>query len=162
MEILEFLKSTMGHLGIVGVILTIGSLIRIKPLQINVWSWLARKLGNTFNHDQIIAIDEIKKKQIEIESKLDSHISKSDEEKALERRQTILVFCRQILQGINHTKEEYLNILQTIDDYDSYCIKNPDFPNNRAVCAKNIIIEDYQNKLKNNDFLVTDTETTIM
>jgi len=44
----------MGYLepiGLIGLVIVIGSLIKIKPLEINLWSWLARKLGNALNGD---------------------------------------------------------------------------------------------------------------
>jgi len=86
-------------IGLAGLVIVIGSLIKIKPLEINLWSWLARSIGNALNHDTMVQINEIKKKQQDIENKLDAHIAENEEDQILRARKSILVFAREIVSG---------------------------------------------------------------
>ena len=88
-----------------------------------------------------------------IEAKLDGHITMDDRRTADSRRAQILHFNNELLRPINHTKEEFVEVLAKIDDYERYCEEHPEYPNNRAVLAIENIREVYKERLKKRDFL---------
>lgn len=68
-------------------------------------------------------------------------------------RAQILHFNNELLRPIYHTKEEFVEVLAKIDDYERYCEEHPEYPNNRAVLAIENIREVYKERLKKRDFL---------
>ena len=88
-----------------------------------------------------------------MEVKFDKHIAEDEKQDALTARKCILRFAREILQGQAHTKEDFIQVLDDIDCYESYCETNPSFPNKRAVFASKLIQDNYQERLAKADFL---------
>ena len=54
---------------------------------------------------------------------------------------------------IQHTREDFIEILAVIDDYESYCRDHKEYKNNRAVCAIENIKRVYMDRLQKHDFL---------
>ena len=116
------------------------TLIQLVPIQVNPWSWLAKTIGKAMG---ITAI----------EKKLDEHIATDDKRDADSHRVKILQFNNELLRSIDHTKEEFIEVLAEIDAYERFCKDHPDYPNNRAVMAIENIRENYKERLKKHDFL---------
>lgn len=123
-----------------GVLVVVMTLVQIAPVKINPWSWLARAIGKAMGLDRI-------------EKKLDAHILMDDRRTADGHRARILHFNNELLRDIDHTKEEFTEVLLEIDEYEKYCDKHPEYPNNRAVLAIENIREVYKERLKRHDFL---------
>ena len=122
-----------------GLLLVLMTLVQIAPVKINPWSWLARAIGRAVNAEVI--------------KKLDGHITMDDRRTADGHRTRILHFNNEMLRDINHTKEEFTEVLAEIDAYEKYCREHPEYPNNRAVLAIENIREVYKERLKLHDFL---------
>lgn len=118
-----------------GLIVILMSLIQLSPLKINPWSWF----GRVINAD--------------IMKKLDDHITMDNRRTADAHRMRILHFNNELLRDIPHTKEEFLEVLSEIDDYERYCREDKDYKNNRAVLAIANIKESYMERLHKHDFL---------
>lgn len=129
-----------------GLVLLFLTLVQIAPVKINPWSALAKIVGKAVNEDITSRLDGI-------EIKLDGHITMDDRRTADNRRAQILHFNNELLRPIEHTKEEFVEVLAKIDDYERYCEEHPDYPNNRAVLAIENIREVYKERLKKRDFL---------
>ena len=129
-----------------GLLVALMTLVEWAPVKINPWSWLAKIVRKALYSD-------ISKRLDEIESKLDGHIEMDDRRNADSRRAQILHFNNELLRPINHTKEEFVEVLAKIDDYERYCEEHPEYPNNRAVLAIENIREVYKQRLKKRDFL---------
>ena len=130
-----------------GIVFIISIFIKIPKLEINIWSFLGRKLGNAINHDVMLKLDNL-------ETKLDNHIKDDIVEGVNLSRKRILRFNDELLHKTpQHSKEHFVEILSDIDDYEHYCDTHPDYPNNRAVLAIEIIKRVYAECLKNDDFL---------
>ena len=97
------------------------TIIQVSPIKIDPWSWVAKCLGRAFNADVLNELKDLKKEQKETRDKLDAHIKKDDENRADERRTNILRFNNELIRGIPHTKEEFVDILADIDVYERYC-----------------------------------------
>lgn len=79
---------------------------------------------------------------------------KTDDRRTADHCRTqILHFNNELLRPIYHTKEEFVEVLAKIDDYERYCEEHPEYPNNRAVLAIENIREVYKERLKKRDFL---------
>ena len=139
---------TIGGGGLV-VLLT---LIQIAPIKINPWTWIARGIGRAFNADVLKELNELKQEQEDTRSKLEDHIKTDGENRADERRANILRFNNELVRGLPHTREEFLEILADIDVYERYCKDHPDYKNNRAVHAIANIGRVYDERLKKHDF----------
>ncbi|MEI3298104.1 hypothetical protein [Dysosmobacter welbionis] len=133
-----------------GLLLILMTLVQIAPIKINPWSTLAKAIGKAVNAD-------VTSRLAEIEEKLDGHIKTDDRRTADNLRAQILHFNNELLRPIYHTKEEFIEVLAKIDEYDRYCERNPDYPNNRAVLAIENIREVYMERLKKRDFLQEST-----
>lgn len=133
-----------------GLLLILMTLVQIAPIKINPWSALAKAIGKAVNAD-------VTSRLAEIEEKLDGHIKTDDRRTADNLRAQILHFNNELLRPIYHAKEEFIEVLAKIDEYDRYCERNPDYPNNRAVLAIENIREVYMERLKKRDFLQEST-----
>ena len=122
-----------------GVLVVVMTLVQIAPVKLNPWSWLARSIGRAVNAEVI--------------KKLDAHITMDDRRTADGHRARILHFNNELLRYIDHTKEEFSEVLAEIDAYELYCREHPEYPNNRAVLAIKNIQEVYMERLKRHDFL---------
>ena len=147
MTVAEFLLASGGG---VFVLLT---LIQITPIKINPLSALARMLGRAFNGDVIRMLSEVKTAQESTSDRLNEHIRMDDERNADEHRAKILRFNNELIRDLPHTKEEFIDILADIDQYEQYCRQHPDYKNNRAVHAIANIGRVYDERLQKHDFL---------
>ncbi len=127
-------------------LLALMTIVQIAPIKINPWSALAKTVGKAINADMSGRLDGIA-------AKLDGHIEMDDRRTADGHRAQILHFNNELLRPINHTKEEFIEILTQIDVYEKYCKTHPEYPNNRAVLAIENIREVYKERLKKRDFL---------
>ena len=137
-EIMAHLWGGLPYAG--GGLFVLLTLIQLAPIKVNPWSWLAKAIGKAMG---IAAI----------EKKLDEHIATDDRRDADSHRVKILQFNNELLRSINHTKEEFIEVLAEIDAYERFCKDHPDYPNNRAVMAIENIRENYKERLKKHDFL---------
>ncbi len=116
------------------------TLVELAPIKVNPWSAIARWIGKAMGIEAI-------------EKKLDSHIDMDDRRTADGHRARVLHFNNELLRSIDHTKEEFIEVLAEIDAYERFCEDHPDYPNNRAVLAIENIRENYKERLKKHDFL---------
>lgn len=135
-----------------GGVLILLTLIQVAPIKINPWSWIAKIIGRAFNAEVLKDIKDIKETQEDTRSKLEAHIKADDENRADERRTNILRFNNELIRGLPHTREEFIEILADIDVYERYCKNHPEYENNRAVHAIANIGRVYDERLKKHDF----------
>ena len=129
------------------------SLVEISPIKINPWSSLAKWLGRAINSDVIKELEAVKKTQAETRERLEEHINTNDKREADNCRTRILRFNNELIREIPHTKEEFVEILKDIDDYERYCRENTDYANGRAVHAIANIGRVYDERLEKHDFM---------
>ncbi len=129
-----------------GVTVVLLSLIQIAPVQLNPWSWIAKRIGRAINAEVLEQVEAMRQR-------LDGHIEKDEAAKADGKRAFILTFNRQLMNGEKHTREEFWEALAAIDWYNSYCKTHKDYPNERAVHAIRNIGRVYDERQRKNDFL---------
>ena len=118
-----------------GGLLLLLTFIQLAPVKLDPWSAIARWIGRAIN-------GEVLDKLYGVEKQL-----------ADSNRLEILRFNNELLRSIDHTKEEFIEVLAEIDAYERFCDDHPDYPNNRAVLAIENIRENYKERLKKHDFL---------
>ena len=129
-----------------GILLAILTLLQIAPIQINPWSWLAKKLGKAINGEVIKKVDNLGR---DIRNLRDE----CEEREATACRTRILRFGDEILHNTRHSKEHFDQILLDITAYENYCLGHPCFRNNVAVATIRRINQVYAQCISDNDFL---------
>ncbi len=140
-------------LGGSGVLVVLLSIVEISPIKLNPWSWLAKWLGRAINADVIKELEAVKKTQAETRERLESHIDANEKREADNCRARILCFNNELIRELPHTKEEFVEVLKDIDDYERYCREHKDYANGRAVHAIANIGRVYDERLEKHDFL---------
>lgn len=129
-----------------GVLLILMTLIQITPIKFNPWSWIGRRVGRLLNGEVIDKVDNLTKE-------LDEHKKNSAERDATQCRSRILRFGDEILHGVLHSHEHYLQILLDVDAYEEYCDAHPDYRNNVATATIKHIKKMYEKHLEEDSFL---------
>lgn len=118
-----------------GALLVLLTFVQIAPIKVNPWSAIGRTLGQVFNGAVIEKLDRMEAMQTETRQLLDRHIRVDDERNADLHRAYILRFNMELRRGMQHTDEDFNEILYNIKCYEQYCKEHPDYQNNRAVHA---------------------------
>lgn len=129
-----------------GLLILLMSIIQIAPIKLNPWSAIARAIGNAINADLL-------KKLSKTESMLQEHMEMDDKRNADMHRWRILDFNNELLQDVPHPREDFIDILAEIDEYEDFCKSHPDYKNNRAAHAISNIGRVYDDRLKKHDFI---------
>ena len=148
------LVSTYGGLSVIAAVLLViaASVLEVSKIKVNPWSSLGQAIGKRINGQVLQELETVKANQRETKEKLDAHIKTDDEREADGWRASILHFNLELIRGIRHTREDFIEILLIIDKYEGYCRDHPDYPNNRAVHAIANIGLMYDERLKKHDF----------
>lgn len=137
-----------------GVVLTVLlSIVEISPIKINPWSRLAKWLGKAINSEVIKELETVKATQTNTQKRLEDHIKANEKREADNCRARILRFNNELIREIPHTKEEFVEVLKDIDDYERYCREHTDYANGRAVHAIANIGRVYDERLEKHDFI---------
>ena len=139
--------------GISSILVALSVFIEIAPIKVNPWTWLAKKIGKALNGDVLDELNYMKNSQIEMQKRLDEHIRIDDERNADLSRTRILRFNNEIMRGVTHTEEDYIDALGNIDSYETYCRSHPGYKNNRATHAISNIERAFDERQIQNDFL---------
>lgn len=89
------------------------------------------------------------KKILEAIQKLNTKI---DERSAIGYRIRILKFMDEIIEGWEHSKDSYNQIMQDITNYHQYCEEHPQFLNHQTDATIERIKKDYEHRLEINNF----------
>ena len=88
------------------------------------------------NKEVLEAIEEMDKKV----QRLEESIERRD---AMQSRTHILRFRDELDNGIIHSGEYFLQILDDIETYDKYCALHPEFANGRTKASSKLIQDEY-------------------
>ena len=78
--------------------------------------------------------------------------NKIDQRIAIECRIRILKFMDEIIEGWEHSKDSYNQIMRDITDYLQYCDDHPQFLNHQTDATIERLKKDYEQRLATNDF----------
>lgn len=88
-----------------------------------------------------------------MQTTLDRHIREDEDDNARNRRYRILRFYDEICEGRLHSESHFEDILDDIDEYEKYCVKHPDYKNNRGRIAMQSITATYDRLKSKGGFL---------
>lgn len=121
------------------------SIIEITPIKINPWSWIAKQVSKAF-------LGEILEKLQAIDSKLDAHITLDDIRDAATLRRYILRFNAELIRNIDHTQEEFNEVIEAMASYDAFCKAHPTYQNDRMPFAVANIKRAYAQLMQRHEF----------
>ena len=78
--------------------------------------------------------------------------NKIDQRSAIGCRIRILKFMDEIIEGWEHSKDSYNQIMRDITDYLQYCEEHPQFLNHQTDATIERLKKDYEQRLATNDF----------
>lgn len=84
----------------------------------------------------------------------DKHIREYEDDNARNRRYRILRFYDELCEGRKHSESHFEDILSDIDEYERYCVKHPDYKNNRGKVAMEYITDCYHRIKAKGGFLI--------
>lgn len=137
----------------VGILLVLSMLVEVSKIKLNPWSALAGWIGKKINAEVLKELSNVKSDLKKTKEALDDHVAVDDRRTVDARRTRILRFNNELLRDIDHTKEEFIEVLAEIDAYETYCREHDNYKNNRAVLAISNIKETYKERLRKHDFL---------
>ena len=95
-------------------ILAVLSLIQISPIKINPWDAILGWLGRKLNGKELSILQG---EMTDLKAKVNGMWVSV-------HRHAILTFARELRAGIEHSTDEWSNVLSQIDEYEVYCEKN--------------------------------------
>lgn len=122
------------------------TIVQVSKIEVNPWSWIAKKLGRAINGEIIEKVDKLG-------DDLQLLRRESEEREATTCRARIMRFGDEILQKRKHTKEHFDQILLDITFYEDYCDTHPKFRNSIAVATIANIRRVYDECLRDHTFL---------
>lgn len=131
-------------LAVLSVIIEFNKKIKFNPL-----SAALKWIGKRTNGELVEKIDGMEKKMDSLEGSV-ADLERND---IIDCRREILQFADELRRGVKHSQETFDQILSDIDAYDRYCAAHKDFQNNKTLAAKKKILEVYDKRLDDNDFL---------
>lgn len=138
----ELITELLNNSGFVTFICLLASFVKIPKVEVNVWGLIGKFLTKGVS-DKIDNLEDSIKK---VDNKLDEHIKLEEEREATTSRQRILRFNDEIINGANHSREHYEDMIQHIDTYEKFCADYPDYQNNKCKMAIANIKETYHKK----------------
>lgn len=88
-----------------------------------------------------------------LQKTLDAHIKEDEDEKAHNERYRILRFYDEMCENRRHSESHFEDVLDSIDSYEKYCNRHPDFQNSRGHVAMQQIKDVYGRLKINGGFL---------
>jgi len=136
------------------------SLVEVSKIPVNPWSFIwkiisriLKSIGKAMNEDIYKELMDIKESQKEMQKQINSVSDKADENAMKDKRSRILNFYNECFRGVQHSREEYDNIIETYVDYNTI-IKEKNFVNGKIDNAYAYIMETYHECEKNHTFIV--------
>lgn len=129
-----------------GGIFLLMTIIQIVPIKLDPWSWVARCIGRAINANIIAKVDTLS-------TDVNALRFECNEREANLCRSHILRFGDELLHGVSHSQEHFLQILIDIDTYEKYCDEHDEYVNNVANATIKQIKKTYQDCLDTGNFL---------
>lgn len=178
MDLIEILKvlgidPETGVMGCVIIVLAL-SVIQVSKIELNPWTMIGHALlvpfkciGKAFTSDLTQRFesmstdmkamsDDIKRLHAEIDNmkrESDTMRQRDEEDKFVQKRYEIIRFGDDIRCNREYSLEHFNSVLDAITEYRHYCDTHPMFENSKAVSTIKFIEENYQERLKTNNFL---------
>lgn len=128
------------------------TIVQVAPIKINPWDFLLGWVGERFNSGINKRINEVDNRVNNLEKSIDSHIEKCDIDDWKKKRNYIIKFVNEGVNGARHTKEAFENIIALCDEYEEYVKQHPNVHNGVINDSMYAIRTRYQEHLIKADF----------
>lgn len=147
----ESLSSTLLFIGFI-----LCTFIQISPIKLNPWDILLGWIGERFNSGINKKIDKIDVRVDKMERQMDEHIKENKYDEILKKRQYLVDFVTEGVNGRRHTKESFETALKISDEYEQFFKNNKDnkITNNVINSTIHAIRAKYEEHLLKADFPV--------
>lgn len=145
----ESLGSTLLFIGFI-----LCTFIQISPIKLNPWDILLGWIGERFNSGINKKIDKIDVRVDKMERQMDEHIKENKYDEILKKRQYLVDFVTEGVNGRRHTKESFETALKISDEYEQFFKNNKDnkITNNVINSTIHAIRAKYEEHLLKADF----------
>lgn len=145
----ESLGSTLLFIGFI-----LCTCIQISPIKLNPWDVLLGWIGERFNSGMNKKIDKIDARVDKMEKQIDEHIKENKYDEILKKRQYLVDFVTEGVNGKRHTKESFETALKISDEYEQFFKNNKDnkITNNVINSTIHAIRAKYEEHLLKADF----------
>lgn len=137
---------------VVGAITILALFIRVPKLDIPIWSWILKGIGDSLNGSLKAQIKELSDKVNSISDSLEGHKKQQEVDDIKNCRVRFIRFDDEIRRGVKQGQEHWEDIMNDVDKYKKYCLDHPEFPNSKADKAIAHLTDTY-NRLTLGDFL---------
>lgn len=142
----ESLGSTLLFIGFV-----LCTFVQISPIKLNPWDALLGWIGERFNSGMNKKIDKLDNRVDKMEKQIDEHIKDNKHEEVQKKRQYLVEFVTEGVNGKRHTKESFETAIRACDDYEQF-IKDNNIKNGVINSTIHAIRAKYEEHLLKADF----------
>ena len=142
----EYLKYILIIIGVLSLF------IRPKKLEVPIWQWILKGIGDSINGSITTKIADLSRQIAEVDKLLNEHIKTQEEAETTACRRRILRFGDEVMMGVRHSQEHWDNVMEDVDSYYNYCETHPGYHNSKAKRVMAILTDKY-NELTPQDFL---------
>lgn len=115
------------------------------------WNWFQNRHAS--NRDILKAVQTVEGRVATLEDKVEDLQGDQELMQAEAARRRVIRFNGELLRNQRHTKEEFDDVLSSVDRYEDYCLSNPRYSNNKALLAIGNVKRCYEHCLREHDFL---------
>lgn len=144
----ESLGSTLLFIGFV-----LCTCIQISPIKLNPWDVLLGWIGERFNSGMNKKIDKLDDRVDKMEKQIDKHIIDNKHEELQKKRQYLVEFVTEGVNGKRHTKESFETAIRACDEYEQF-VKDNNISNGVINLTIHAIRAKYEEHLLKADFAV--------
>lgn len=98
--------------------------IQVSPIKLNPWDFLLGWVGERFNSGMNKKIDKIDERVDKMEKQIDEHIKDNKLDELQKKRQYLVDFVNEGVNGKRHTKESFETAIRACDDYERFVKEN--------------------------------------
>lgn len=115
----ESLSSTLIFIGFV-----LCTFIQVSPIKLNPWDFLLGWVGERFNSGMNKKIDKLDERVDKMEKQIDEHVKENKLDEVQKKRQYLVEFVNEGVNGKRHTKESFETAIRACDDYERFVKEN--------------------------------------
>lgn len=142
----ESLGSTLFFIGFV-----LCTFVQISPIKLNPWDILLGWIGERFNSGMNKKIDKLDDRVDKMEKQIDKHIIDNKHEELQKKRQYLVEFVTEGVNGKRHTKESFETAIRACDEYEQF-VKDNNISNGVINSTIHAIRAKYEEHLLKADF----------
>lgn len=142
----ESLGSTLLFIGFI-----LCTFVQISPIKLNPWDILLGWIGERFNSGMNKKINKLDDRVNKMEKQIDKHIIDNKHEEVQKKRQYLVEFVTEGVNGRRHTKESFETAIRACDEYEQF-VKDNNISNGVINSTIHAIRAKYEEHLLKADF----------